>query len=291
MAETYSPLRYPGGKAKLGTFLIEVMRANGLLQPSYIEPYAGGAGAALRLLFEEFVEDITINDADPRIRAFWEAVTRHTDRFVCRLQDVPVSVEEWRKQRYIYDRKDLRSVFDLGFATFYLNRTTRSGIIHNGGPIGGFDQTGNYKINARFNTDELARRICRIGAYSERIQVSGDDGLSLLRKLDRRRSAPRTLVYIDPPYYAKGDELYWNRLTHSGHARLAKYLRSERRFTWLMTYDDIEEIRQLYAGCPQIPFSLAYSACKRRTGRELLIHPPNLAIPRRARASLPVVAA
>lgn len=291
MAEAYSPLRYPGGKAKLSTFLIEVMRANGMSQPLYVEPYAGGAGAALRLLFEEFVEAIAINDADPRIRAFWEAVTGQPERFVERLRAIPLTVEEWRRQRGIYLQRDLRKMFDLGFSTFYLNRTTRSGIVHNGGPIGGLDQTGNYKIDARFNRDELARRIIRVGAYSDRIEVSGDDGLSLLRKLDRRRSAPSTIAYIDPPYYSKGDELYLNRLTHAEHARLANYLRSEKRFSWVMTYDDVEDIRQLYAGYHQIPFSLAYSAYSRRTGSELLIHPSGISVPEGVKASLPAAAA
>lgn len=291
MPGTYSPLRYPGGKTKLSTFLIQVMQANCLTYPIYIEPYAGGAGAALRLLFEEFVEEVIINDADPRIRAFWGAVTRQPNRFVSYLQDTPLSVEEWRKQREIYNRRDLRRPFDLGFATFYLNRTTRSGIIHNGGPIGGFDQKGNYKIDARFNRVELARRICRIGAYADRIQVSGDDGLSLLRNLNRRSSASRTLVYIDPPYYAKGNELYLNQLTHKEHAKLANYLRSEKNFNWLMTYDDVEQVRHLYAGYSKIPFSLSYSAHRRKTGNELLIYPANVAIPERAKASLPAVAA
>ena len=291
MVEAYSPLRYPGGKARLSRFLIEVIRANGLSQPHYVEPFAGGAGAALRLLFEEFVDSITINDADPRIRCFWEAATRYPDRFLDRLEKIPVTIAEWRKQRELYKRRDLRKVFELGFATFFLNRTARSGIVHNGGPIGGFDQAGNYKIDARFNRSELGRRICRIAAYSDRIEISDHDGLALLRKLNRRRTAPKTLVYIDPPYYSKGNKLYFNRQTHSDHAAIAAYLSSEKRFKWLMTYDDVTEIRALYAGLPQIQFSLSYSAYKRRNGNELLIHPPSLRVPLSVRSALPTVAA
>lgn len=291
MAENYSPLRYPGGKSKLGNFLIQIIRANGLARPLYVEPYAGGAGAALRLLFEEFVEEIAINDADPRIRAFWDAVIKHSDQFVCRLQETPLSIEEWRKQREVYDKRDLRRPFDLGFATFYLNRTTRSGIVHNGGPIGGFDQTGNYKIDARFNRTDLSRRIQRIGAYAERIQVSGEDGLTLLQKINTRRTAPQTIVYIDPPYYTKGNELYMNHFTHADHAKLASYLRSKKRFNWVMTYDDVEQVRRLYTGYPSISFALSYSVCDHKTGNELLIYPPNIAVSRIARDSLPGIAA
>ena len=177
MSEPYSPLRYPGGKAKLTSFLIEVIKSNGLREPHYVEPYAGGAGAALRLLFEEFVAAITINDADPRVQCFWLAVTEFTDKFLGLLEDVELTVDEWHRQRAIYEASNRKNVLELGFATFFLNRTTRSGIIHNGGPIGGYEQTGTYKIDARFNRTQLARRIQRIGIYSDRIDVSGVDGL------------------------------------------------------------------------------------------------------------------
>lgn len=291
MSEPYSPLRYPGGKAKLSDFLIEVIKGNDLLQPHYIEPYAGGAGAALRLLFEEFVEAITINDADPRIRCFWQAATLHNDAFLGLLQDVNVTVEEWHKQRAIYDKRDLRKVLELGFATFFLNRTSRSGIIHNGGPIGGHDQTGNYLINARFNREQLSRRIQRIGIYSDRISVSGDDGLVLLKKLNKSHvRANNTFVYLDPPYYAKGPELYMNRFTGYQHSQLATYLQTPKNFLWVMTYDDVEAIRNLYTGLPQFSFNLQYSANGHRKGQELLIHPESVLIPCEAKKELPYVA-
>lgn len=292
MSEPYSPLRYPGGKAKLADFLVQVMKSNGLREPHYVEPYAGGAGAALRLLFEEYVEAITINDADPRVRCFWQAVTTQNDAFLGMLENVEVSVAEWRRQRAIYEKRDLRRVLELGFATFFLNRTTRSGIIHNGGPIGGFDQTGNYKIDARFNRTQLARRIQRIGFYADRIDVSGEDGLSLLHQINANElTARRTFVYLDPPYYAKGAELYLNKFTHEQHRELAEYLSTPKRFPWIMTYDNVPAIRELYAAFPQIRFHLSYSAYERRAGEELLIYPASLVITTEATKSLPAVAA
>src|ERR1041384_4690370 len=180
-----SPLRYPGGKSLLMRFLVEVIEANGLKKPHYVEPYAGGSGAALHLLFDEYVDQITINDADPRIQAFWHAVTEHNEQFLDRLSDIRASVAEWRRQRLIYEKRDLRKQFELGFAVFYLNRTSRSGIVRNAGPIGGHDQTGNYQIDARFYRGELIDRVARIGRYADRIQVSGMDGLALLKRLEK----------------------------------------------------------------------------------------------------------
>lgn len=288
MPEPYSPLRYPGGKARLAEFLVAVLKCNGLREPHYVEPYAGGAGAALRLLFEEYVEAITINDADPRIRCFWQGVTQYNDAFLGLLKHTEVTVEQWRHQRMIYAKRDLRKVLELGFATFFLNRTTRSGIIHNGGPIGGYDQTGHFKIDARFNRAQLIRRIQRIGAYSDRISVSGVDGLALLKTINHSHvKAKRTFVYLDPPYYAKGPELYLNRFTHAQHAQLAAYLNTPKNFPWILTYDDVPAVRSLYVRYPQVCFGLSYSAHTRRKGQELLIHPDTVLIPTEARRALP----
>lgn len=292
MPEPYSPLRYPGGKAKLADFLIQVLKANRLSQPHYVEPYAGGAGAALRLLAEEYVSTITINDADPRIRCFWQAITTYNDSFLALLSDTPVSVKEWIRQREIYGKRDLRKVVELGFATFYLNRTTRSGIVHNGGPIGGHNQGGNYKIDARYNRTELERRIQRVGSFADRIIVSGIDGLDLLKRLNRAHvQAANFFVYIDPPYYDKGAELYLNRFTDAQHGQLAAYLSRPRNFPWVMTYDNVPQVRKLYSGLPKLSFRLSYSAYQRRQGEELLIHPASVAVPREAIVALPALAA
>lgn len=291
MPERYSPLRYPGGKAQLAQFIIEVIKSNGWQAPDYAEPYAGGAGAALQLLFEEYVDRITINDADPRIFSFWRAVVEQNARFIDQLSDTPVTVSEWARQREVYKARDLRRWFQLGFATFYLNRTTRSGIIHNGGPIGGHDQEGNYAIDARFNRQQLIRRIQRIGIYSERIVTSDFDGLTLLRTINRKPTvASRTLAYLDPPYYHKGANLYLNKFTHLQHAALAEYLSAPRHFPWLLTYDNVAEIQKLYKGFSQVPFHLSYSAYERRQGEEVLIHSPEVAVPETARRALPALA-
>ena len=71
-------------------------------------------------------------------------------------------MKEWEKQKRIYE--NTRSEFLLGFATFFLNRTNYSGVI-TGGPIGGFEQKGQWKIDARFNKKSLIDRIERISYF------------------------------------------------------------------------------------------------------------------------------
>lgn len=272
-----SPLRYPGGKAVLSEDLARIRSLNDLTGTAVAEPFAGGAGASLSLLFQRKTPQIHINDLDPAIFAFWQSVVQRSAELLGRLEDVPISVEEWDHWRNVY-RSGESSPFDRGFAAFYLNRCNRSGIIDDGGVIGGREQSGRWKIDARFNKRTLRTRLERIGAERERISVTGEDGVALLQRLD----PDSTFFFIDPPYLNKGRTLYMNGLDPAYHARLAAELKNMDHKAWALTYDDCLEIRELYEGWAAVrPFSLRYTARERRMGRELLITPKWLEVPER----------
>ena len=148
--KNYSPLRYPGGKSKLAPFVSLAIKKANLQNPVYIEPFAGGAGTALELLFNGIVDEIVINDYDKAIYSMWRAILTNTRKFIYFIENTPLNDVEWRKQKKIYTTQNKKYSIELGFATFYLNRTNRSGIL-SAGPIGGHNQTGNYLIDARFN--------------------------------------------------------------------------------------------------------------------------------------------
>jgi DNA adenine methylase len=150
----FTPLRYPGGKAKLAEYIKEIIRANKLYDGEYVEPYAGGAGIALELLFQEYVTKIHINDLSAPVYSFWKAALNDTDELCRLIKNTRLSMASWDRQKRIFSNPRSHSYVDLGFATFFLNRTNRSGIL-NGGVIGGRDQTGPWKIDARYNADEL----------------------------------------------------------------------------------------------------------------------------------------
>jgi len=279
VAESFSPLRYPGGKQILARVLGHLIRLNGREGGIYVEPYAGGAGAALSLLYAEYVKQVVINDADSRIYAFWDGVVNQTDQFLKLLRDTPLSVEEWKRQRQIYLKPARNSRLRVGFATFYLNRCNRSGIIGNGGLIGGLKQTGEWKIDARFNRKDLARRVERIARYSERITLSNLDATELLQAEPPNPSwVDRAFVYLDPPYYCKGSQLYLNHYTSDDHTSFARFL-STTNLAWVMSYDNVPEIRKLYARYRQVSFNLGYSARSRRVEKELLILPDHVRFP------------
>lgn len=285
---SHSPLRYPGGKQILARVLGHLIARNGRSGGVYVEPYAGGAGAALSLLYGGHVNRISINDADPRIHAFWDAVLNKTERFLKLLRDTPLTVDEWLRQRQVYRNPSRHSGLRVGFATFYLNRCNRSGIIGNAGLIGGLQQTGKWKLDARFNREELAERVARVARYRERIALSNLDAIDFLRGLhaDPRLSG-RAFVYLDPPYYDKGSQLYLDHYAHTDHAKLADFLRAHAAFIWVMSYDNVPQIRKLYRPFRQVSFNLGYSAHDWRLGKELLIFNTSFRFPEPWRRRIP----
>lgn len=274
----FTPLRYPGGKAKLAGFVKRLMKENRILDGEYVEPYAGGAAIAMELLFEEYVEQIHINDVSRPVHAFWKAVLDHTEP-LCRLvRDTPLTVRAWDKQRGIMDKPREHDVLELGFATFFLNRTNRSGIL-NGGIIGGRDQAGPWKIDARYNASELVNRIQSIAAMKDRIKLTRNDALKFLKSGVAKWSS-RTLIYLDPPYYVKGRDLYYDFYEPEDHASVAEFVRTGIiRQRWIVSYDNAPPIRQLYKGSPYIAYDIGYSARSASQGSEIMFFGDSLQVP------------
>ncbi len=262
-----SPLRYPGGKAALAGLIADIIRAVPIESPQYVEPYAGGAGAGIALLREGVIENLVINDFDQAVYAFWKSVVDDNEEFIELIRSTPLTIEEWRHQREIYQDRDNRAGIELGFAFFYLNRTNRSGVL-NAGVIGGQAQDGKYKIDARFNRESLADRIRIIGSLSDRIIVSDLDGRTVIQDYSGSRNV---LMYIDPPYVKAGSQLYLNAFEGRDHVSLAKAISGIDQAHWLLTYDQSPLIAHLYQDYPQHTLELSYSANRAGKYEELLI--------------------
>jgi DNA adenine methylase len=279
-----SPLRYPGGKAGLTGFLTDVIDLNNLRGCSYYEPYAGGAGAALTLLKNEIISDISINDADERIYAFWNSVLNTSERFIDKIFSVPLNIEEWHRQNAICQSPNGHDGFDVGFAAFFMNRCNRSGIITGAGPIGGLEQAGKWKMGVRFNRETLATRISFLSRLRGRIRLSCYDAIEFLRtRLPRGNRREEVFVYLDPPYVNKGQQLYLNAYQQGDHAHLMRYLSAQRSLSWVVSYDDTELVRNLYTQHQVLSLPIRYSLQAKRTTSELIIAPHRLALPRSSR--------
>lgn len=276
MPITDTPLRYPGGKSQLTPLVIDILRKNNLIYGEYVEPFAGGAGIAMTLLLNSYVSRVYLNDIDPTIHAFWHSVLHDTDDLCQRVQCTPVTMDEWRHQRAVFQDSTCEDITARGFATLFLNRTNRSGILR-GGVIGGLGQTGNYKMDCRFNRVDLVRKIKRIALYKDQIELSCLDAATFVKTVVPTTHAS-TLVNLDPPYYGKGPELYTNFYRHNDHEALARAVDRLNRM-WMVTYDDTPEIRQFYRAHPMYSSSLNYSAQEKRVGVELLVADERLALP------------
>lgn len=267
MAITDTPLRYPGGKTQLAPFVGQLLRTNDLLQCVYCEPFAGGAGIACRLLLDGTIAEAWINDIDPAIYAFWHSVLNSTEQLCERIADTEVNIAEWHRQRIIH-AEERKNLLDLGFATLFLNRTNRSGILK-GGVIGGLNQTGKYPIDCRFQRDELIRKIKRIALYKEQVRLTCIDARQYISS-ELEKLPKHALVNVDPPYYRAGPDLYTNAYKHQDHLSLAVTVRSMPH-RWMMTYDDVPEISDMYQGLRQYRKTLNYYAQVKRSAAELLV--------------------
>jgi DNA adenine methylase len=274
----FSPLRYPGGKGKIAPFVRSLVAVNDLLGGHYVEPYAGGAGIGIELLSKQYVSHIYINDISRPLIAFWTSILEQTERFIRKVRDTRLTIAAWDRQKGILTCPNDHDDLALGFALFFLNRTSRSGIL-NGGIIGGRNQLGRWKIDARYNARALVDRIAAIARLADRIHVTRGDAVAFLRR--KLGSLPsKTLIYLDPPYYVKGKDLYDDFYEASDHADIAAFVRQRiKRQQWIVSYDNVKPIRDLYAECPGISYRLGYSARDAREGSEVMYFAGGLTVP------------
>lgn len=270
MPITFSPLRYPGGKTKIYRTVLPIISTNLFgNNRTYIEPFAGGAGLALELLFNKDVDRLVLNDIDNSVFCFWASCLEQTKELCEKINNCKIDIDTWMFQKNIYTTPSIYSILDIGFATLFLNRCNVSGVIR-GGPIGGHKQLGNYKLDARFNKKELIKKIEKIGQNRDKIEFYNMDAITFIHQIVSTMSFEHTFINIDPPYVKKGKMLYENAFEEADHAELSNIIRTL-NFKWIVTYDECELIYSLYQNFRKSLMCLDYSAGKTRKGNELLI--------------------
>ncbi|EIW8579157.1 DNA adenine methylase [Klebsiella aerogenes] len=271
-----TPLRYPGGKGKLSNFMLNVIEVNNLSPIHYAEPYAGGAGLALKLLDLNVAERIILNDINLSVYAFWHSVLNNADTLCSMIYNTPVTMDEWYKQKEIINNTSNYDLLTIGFSTFFLNRTNRSGILK-GGVIGGKNQDGEWKLDARYNKNDLISRIENIHAEKDRIELFNLDAIEFINNVVIRLPE-NSLTYLDPPYYVKGKGLYINHYNHEDHVNVANVVQSDIKTPWIVSYDNTPEIRNMYK-TQSLMYGINYSAQDRYKGSEAMFFSELLEIP------------
>lgn len=274
--ENFSPLRYPGGKGRLSQYVAQTIVDNGFAGCEFVEPFVGGGAVSLYLLMKGFVSRIHINDIDPAVYTFWNHAVFNTENFVSLIENTPITIEEWKKQRAIQKNKnEWVGSLELAFSTLFLNRTNRSGILW-AGPIGGQEQKGTWKLDCRFNKERIVRQLVALGAVRERISIYRLDAKELVNELEKRDG--RYFFYFDPPYYEKGQSLYLNFFKDSDHAELSRIIK-RLPSNWLVSYDNVPEITDLYEDCGKIQYGVKYTVQRKYQGKEVIFYPPTMEIP------------
>ena len=275
MPITQTPLRYPGGKSQLRTYISALLEVNGLIGGSYVEPYAGGAGLAMSLLLGGMVSRIEINDKDLRIYAFWHCVFEDTESLVRKIYDTPVTVSQWEDERVILSHPEEYDLLSLAFATFFINRTSRSGILK-GGIIGGKEQQSKYKIDCRYNKSALISLIEHIADFKDRVYISNQDAIAFLHN---RSFSPTTLIYADPPYFEKGKALYMDYYSAQDHVAFSEFIHTHIKAPWIVSYDNVPDILAMYSFARHRGLRINYSVAKKQKATEVMFFSDSLIIP------------
>lgn len=273
----YTPLRYPGGKGKLSPFIRLLFEQNALVGEQYAELYAGGAGVAINLLMNNVVSHIHLNDLNYSVYAFWNSIVTKPDELCRLINDTKVTMDEWHRQKYIMSNPEQFSTLEIGFSTFFLNRTNRSGILL-GGVIGGKEQLGNWKLDARFNKKNLLSRIDGIAKKADNISVYNLDTKVFLKDI-YGRLPEKTFAYLDPPYYVKGKGLYQNHYTHDDHVEIAELIKKLDNKYWMVSYDNTPEINLMYSSLRKLEYGINYSAQERYKGPEIIFFSKKMKVP------------
>lgn len=279
MGFTLSPLRYPGGKTRLTSYIRSILEYNNLIGRAYIEIFAGGAGIAWALLFDGSVSSVYLNDLDPAVYSFWYCVCEKTEEICRRIRNTRINLNVWKKYKRILNEPSDYSILDLGFAALFLNRTNRSGVLR-GGIIGGKNQDGKWKMGCRFDKKVLIKRINQIAFYRNNIHLFHMEARNFI-KYKLPEIPKHSLVYLDPPYLNRGDSLYLNLYNKKDHHELALDIQNRISQPWIVSYDNSPDIRKFYPGVNRLKYSLTYFAATRYSGSELLFFSPNLRIPQK----------
>lgn len=268
-----SPLRYPGGKHRLTNYVRSLVKLNNCT--TYIEPFCGGAAIALELLLDGTVNRIILNDYDKAIYCFWNSIINDTDAFIDMINSTEVTINEWHHQKEIKNDDHYHSDLEVGFATFFLNRTNRSGIIDKAGPMGGFSQNGNYLIDCRFNKLRLIQQIEKIAEHRDQITVYNKEAMKLIQENILRTRG--SFTYFDPPYFKKGPGLYSNFYDNGDHKNLSEMILKEmKNRKWIVTYDNVNEIKSLYKTVNSLEFNLQYTLQDKRKASEVMFFSKNM---------------
>jgi DNA adenine methylase len=261
-----SPLRYPGSKQKAIKHIMPFWKMVMGNTKEYREPFLGGGSIFFNLDVQN--KKIYLNDKDENIAILFKVMRDKPEKLCEKIRETFPTIEKWKEIKY----SDPEDEIEIAFRTLFLNRTNYSGIL-SASPIGGFRQTSDYPIHCRWNPIDLQKRVKICSEILKNAEITSEDFFYSIIK----PSTGEVFMFIDPPYYEKGHMLYNERMEPEDHERLRDLL-ADTKHKFLLTYDDCNEIRDLYENVPGFHLlkrNWSYTASttkeKRTVGKELFI--------------------
>jgi DNA adenine methylase len=245
--------RYPGGKSKLRNSISEHLNvyAN-KLDLEYREPFFGGGSVGLKFISDNPQwKKVWINDKDLGVANLWTSVIRFPNELKKMVQDFKPSIEIFDKYKLelLSNSTVSQNASEIvlhGFKKLAIHQISYSGLgTKSGGPLGGREQKSKYKIDCRWSPDYICKKIDKLHNQFSKLEIKHQSCTSFDFE-DLVNSTENSFIYLDPPYYIKGNELYQFGFTKEDHKKMADVLKYTNH-PWILSYDDCPEVRRLYS--------------------------------------------
>lgn len=224
-----SPLRYPGGKFYALKHIMPYIEC--VPHDEYREPFFGGGSV---FFAKKKVEFNVLNDLENALIEFYKVIT---DDVMCEKLISLLSSEVATRERHNEVKNIVPStVLESVFKTYYLNRTSYCGIIN--APAWGYAEG---KSSPPKNWGTFINKAASKLKNTDLLSYDFEEVLAMPAR------GSQVLMYLDPPYYhADQRRAYTKPFQTEDHLRLASVLK-ETPYLFCLSYDDCQEIRDLYS--------------------------------------------
>lgn len=228
-----SPFRYAGGKFYARKFILRYVPNH----DTYVEPFAGGASI---FFAKPKVANNWLNDIDEELMNCFIHIRDNSKELISLLKN-----EKASKERHAYYKNKFRPKNNLERALrwYYLNRTSYSGIMNMQNCFWGYGD----KYSKR--PENWPRTIRETSQKLQGVRLTALDFEEVINETPKD-----SFLFIDPPYFnADQDKFYTHSFTRDDHYRLAEALKKNTpKVDFLLTYDNLRKIKELYSWCPTI---------------------------------------
>jgi len=222
-----SPFRYAGGKFYARRLILEHIPYH----LCYVEPFAGGASI---FFAKPKAKSNILNDIDEELMNCYRVIRDYPNELTGHLRD-----EKASKERHAFYKNEFKPRNDMERAVrwFYLNRTSYSGIMNMQNCYWGYGD----KYSMR--PENWPQNIRRTSVKLQGVTLTSTDFEEVIENAE-----DNAFLFIDPPYYnADQDKFYTHAFKREDHLRLCDVLkRNSERIRFLLTYDNSQEVRELY---------------------------------------------